>query len=175
MLDTEIVAMSPSSVRRVLAQAGLSSKGKGKQSKKGTCFEQPLVAHQHWHIDVSFLNVSATFYYLCSTLDGYSRYILLWGLREKMTEADIGIILHRAKELQLEARPRIISDNGPQFIAKDFKEFIRISGMTHIRTSPFYSQSNGKTTIGTNRSKASASGPERRCRWNMRAVWWKGT
>ena len=27
-----------------------------------------------------------------------------------------------------EARPRIISDNGPQFIAKDFKEFIRISG-----------------------------------------------
>ena len=41
-------------------------------------------------------------------------------------------------------RPRIISDNGPQFIAKDFKEFIRISGMTHVRTSPFYPQSNGK-------------------------------
>ena len=33
---------------------------------------------------------------------------------------------------------------GPQFIAKDFKEFIRISGMTHVRTSPFYPQSNGK-------------------------------
>lgn len=42
------------------------------------------------------------------------------------------------------AKPRIISDNGPQFIAKDFKEFIRISGMTHVRTSPFYPQSNGK-------------------------------
>ena len=39
-----------------------------------------------------------------------------------------------------EARPRIISDNGPQFIAKDFKEFIRISGMTHVRTSPYYPQ-----------------------------------
>ncbi|HUE70981.1 MAG TPA: integrase core domain-containing protein, partial [Pirellulaceae bacterium] len=39
---------------------------------------------------------------------------------------------------------RIISDNGPQFIAKDFKEFIRISGMTHVRTSPYYPQSNGK-------------------------------
>src|SRR6202158_1180921 len=35
-------------------------------------------------------------------------------------------------------------DNGPQFIARDFKEFIRISGMTHVRTSPFYPQSNGK-------------------------------
>jgi hypothetical protein len=61
-----------------------------------------------------------------------------------MTEADIEIILQGAKEKYPEARPRIISDNGPQFIAKDFKEFIRISGMTHVRTSPFYPQSNGK-------------------------------
>jgi len=37
--------------------------------------------------------------------------------------ADIEIILERAKELHPEARPRIISDNVPQFIAKDFKEF----------------------------------------------------
>ena len=77
-------------------------------------------------------------------MDGYSRYIVRWDLRERMTEADIEIILQRAKELYPEARPRIISDNGPQFIAKDFKEFIRISGMTHVRTSPFYPQSNGK-------------------------------
>src|SRR5262247_173890 len=61
-----------------------------------------------------------------------------------MTEADIEIILQGAKEKHAEARPRIISDNGPQFIAKDFKEFIRISAMTHVRTSPFYPQSNGK-------------------------------
>ena len=71
-------------------------------------------------------------------------YIVNWDLRESMTESDIEIILERAKELHPEARPRIISDNGPQFIAKDFKEFIRISGMTHVRTSPYYPQSNGK-------------------------------
>ena len=52
-----------------------------------------------------------------------------------MTAPPIEIILRRAKELYPEAKPRIISDNGPQFIAKDFKEFIRISGMTHVRTS----------------------------------------
>jgi putative transposase len=56
----------------------------------------------------------------------------------------IEIILERAKERYPGVRPRIISDNGPQFIAKDFKEFIRISGMTHVRTSPYYPQSNGK-------------------------------
>ena len=61
-----------------------------------------------------------------------------------MTEADIEITLQGAKEKYPEARPRIISDNGPQFIARDFKEFIRISGMTHVRTSPYYPQSNGK-------------------------------
>jgi len=66
-----------------------------------------------------------------------------------MTEADIEVILERAKELHPEARPRIISDNGPQFIAKYFKEFIRISGMTHVRTSPF--NRTEKSNAGTNR------------------------
>jgi len=61
-----------------------------------------------------------------------------------MTEADIEIILQRAQEKFPEAKPRIISDNGPQFIAKDFKEFIRVAGMKHVRTSPYYPQSNGK-------------------------------
>jgi putative transposase len=61
-----------------------------------------------------------------------------------MRETDIEVILERAKEKYPEAKPRIISDNGPQFIARDFKEFIRISGMTHVRTSPYYPQSNGK-------------------------------
>ncbi len=100
--------------------------------------------HQHWHIDVSYINICGTFYYLCSVLDGYSRFIVHWDMRESMREADIEIILERAKEKYPEARPRIISDNGPQFIARDFKEFIRISGMTHVRTSPYYPQSNGK-------------------------------
>ncbi len=54
------------------------------------------------------------------------------------------LFIQRAKEKFPDARPRIISDNGPQFIAKDFKEFIRLSGMTHVRTSPYYPQSNGK-------------------------------
>ena len=115
MLDADIVAVSPTSVWRVLGQAGLLSKWNGKSSKKGTGFEQPLAAHQHWHIDVSYINVSGTFYYLCSILDGCSRYIVNWDLRESMTEADIEIILERAKEIHPEARPVIGDDPGPGF------------------------------------------------------------
>ena len=40
--------------------------------------------------------------------------------------------------------PRIISDRGPQFIAREFKTYIRQMGMTHVLTSPYYPQSNGK-------------------------------
>ncbi len=67
-----------------------------------------------------------------------------WDIREPMREGDVECVLERAKELYPEARPRIISDNGPQFIATDFKDFIRISGMSHVRISPYYPQSNGK-------------------------------
>jgi transposase InsO family protein len=144
MLDADVVAVGPTSVWRVLHEAALLNPWNGKPSKKGTGFVQPLLPHEHWHVDVSYINVCGTFYYLCSVLDGCSRYIVHWEIREAMTEADIEIILERAKEAFPDARPRIISDNGPQFIAKDFKEFIRISGMTHVRTSPYYPQSNGK-------------------------------
>jgi putative transposase len=144
MLDANVVAAGPTSVWRVLHDGGLLNPWKGKPSKKGTGFVQPLRPHEHWHVDVSYINICGTFYYLCSVLDGCSRFIVHWDIRESMTEGEIEIILEGAKEKFPEARPRIISDNGPQFIAKDFKEFIRISGMTHVRTSPYYPQSNGK-------------------------------
>jgi len=144
MIDDDIVAVSPSSVYRVLKNAGLMQRWNRKASKKGTGFHQPLKPHEHWHIDISYINVCGTFYYMCSVLDGFSRYIVHWEIREAMTEADIEIILQRAREKFPDAKPRIISDNGPQFISKDFKEFIRISGMTHVKTSPYYPQSNGK-------------------------------
>ena len=144
MLDEDIVAVSPSSVYRVLKNAGLLRKWNGKNSRKGQGFKQPGKPHSHWHVDVCYINICATFYYLCAVLDGYSRYIVHWEIRESMKEADVEIIIQRAREKFPGVHPRIISDNGPQFIARDFKEFVRISGMSHVRTSPSYPQSNGK-------------------------------
>jgi transposase InsO family protein len=138
---------------------GLLSKWNGKPAKKGTGFEQPLAAHQHWHIDVSYINLSGTFYYLCSILDGCSRYTVNWDLRESMTEAEI----------------EIISDNGQQFIAKDFKEFIRASGMSHVSTSAYYPQSNGKIERWHKALKDIASGRESLCRRRTRGGWWRAT
>ena len=144
MLDEDVVAVSPSSVYRVLSEAELLKRWASSTSRKGTGFDQPTRPHQHWHIDIAYINICGTFYYLCSILDGYSRYLVHWEIREQMTEADVEIILQRAREKFPQARPRIISDNGPQFVARDFKNFIRQCGMTHVRTSFYYPQSNGK-------------------------------
>jgi hypothetical protein len=55
MIDQDIVAVSPSSTYRVLKQSGLLQKWARQPSKRGTGFEQPLPAHQHWHVEVSHI------------------------------------------------------------------------------------------------------------------------
>ncbi len=144
MLDDDVVAVSPASAYRVLKSAGRLDRRWQKPSKKGTGFVQPLRPHEHWHIDISYLNLEGTFYFLISLLDGSSRYLVHWELRETMKEFDVQVIVQKALKKYPGARPRIISDNGPQFVARDFKEFIRLVGLTHVHTSPYYPQSNGK-------------------------------
>jgi putative transposase len=144
LIDRDLVAASPSSVYRVLRDAGVLRRNGSNPSKKGTGFQQPLRCHEHWHVDISYLNIQGTFYYMCSVLDGSSRAIVHWDIRESMTELEIELILERGRCKYPDVAPRIISDNGPQFVARDFKEYIRLTGMTHVRTSPYYPQSNGK-------------------------------
>ena len=144
MLDDDVVAVSPTSVYRVLKNAGRLDRHRWAPSQKGTGFVQPDGPHRHWHLDISYLNLAGTFYFLITVLDGYSRYIVHWEIRENMKEFDTEVVVQRALEKYPGERPRIITDNGPQFIARDFKEFIRLMGLTHVRTSPYYPQSNGK-------------------------------
>ncbi len=61
-----------------------------------------------------------------------------------MKESDVQLVIQRAKEKHPDSSPRIITDNGKQFTGREFKELIRVHGMTHVTTSPYYPQSNGK-------------------------------
>ena len=144
MLDADIVACSPASVYRVLSFAGLLDRWNKKPSKKGTGFVQPLRPHQHWHVDISYLNLSGTFYYLCSVLDGASRVIVHFEVRERMTELDVECIPQRARE---KYPGRTSADHHRQrapIHRWGIQELIRMCGMTHVRTSVGYPQSNGK-------------------------------
>lgn len=144
-IDENAFACSPTSVYRVLSKAGLLSKWKNKsRCSKGKGFKQPLTPHQHWHTDIKYINFKGTFLFFISIMDGYSRYIVHHELRKNMTEFDIEIVLQKAIEKYPEHKPKLITDNGSQYISNDFKYFLKEVGLRHVKTSPSYPQSNGK-------------------------------
>ena len=145
MLDEDVAAVSPPTVYRLLKAEGLLNRWNTvKTSSKGDGFTQPTAPHQHWHTDIKYINFCGTFLFLISVMDGYSRYIVHHEVRTHMSEYDVQVTMVKAKEKYPDGRPRIISDNGGQFISKDFHQFIKFLELPHIRTSVAYPQSNGK-------------------------------
>ena len=146
MLDENVVAVSPSTTYRVLKKAGLLYRWNPgrKTTSKGNGFKQPSTIHKHWHIDIKYVNFKGVFLFLISIIDGFSRFIVHHELRRNMQTFDVELTLQRALEKYPGVSPRIISDNGSQFISKDFAAFLKLSGLQHIRTSVAYPQSNGK-------------------------------
>lgn len=144
MMDQDIVYAAPSTVYSVLKRHDAIRSRMVKISKKGTGFVQPLKAHEHWHSDITNVTVGDTVYFLISILDGYSRSIIAWDLRKSMKHHDVAIVLQKAKEAYPDAHPRYISDNGKQYKCKEFIKFIKANDYTHVTTSPYYPQSNGK-------------------------------
>jgi len=131
MLDGDIAALSPSTIYRILSAAGLLGRA-GAPTKKGKGFAQPSAPHKHWHTDFTYINIGGTFHFLCAVLDGYSRAVLAWEIAPTMTSADAQRVIQKAREAHPGARPRIISDNGSQFTAREFGSFLN------------HPQSNGK-------------------------------
>lgn len=144
MMDEGIAYVSPATTYRVLKAAGRMRIRPKKQSAKGKGFNHAKEIHRHWHTDITYIKIKGVFHYLVLVLDGYSRYIVSWGLRQSMTETDVEIVLQKGREAFPDARPRVISDRGAQFASRDFREFIRLAGLVHTMTSPYYPQSNGK-------------------------------
>jgi hypothetical protein len=66
MLDRDAIASSPSTTYRVLRAAGLIGRREASPSMKDRGFAQPTRPHQHWHVDIAYLNICSTFYYVCS-------------------------------------------------------------------------------------------------------------
>ena len=144
-IDENVFACSPSSVYRVLSKAGLLSKWKNrKNSNKGKGYNQPLEPFKEYHTDIKYINFKGTFLFFISIMDGYSRYIVHHELRTSMTEFDVEVVLQRAMEKYPDKKPKLITDNGSQYISKDFQNYMKEVGLQHIRTSPSYPQSNGK-------------------------------
>lgn len=144
-IDLGLFATSPASVYRVLKETGLLNRWLPKKTtSKGSGFIQPEYPHKDWHTDIKYVNYRGTFLFFISIIDGYSRYIIHHELRTSMTELDVQITLQKAYEKYPDTRPNIISDNGGQYVSKEFGQYLKQLNFRHIRTSPNYPQSNGK-------------------------------
>jgi transposase InsO family protein len=144
MMDEDVVAASPATVYRIMKDEGLLGRWAPKNGLRGRGFTQPERPHQHWHTDITHVRTGDIHCYLCSVIDGYSRAVIAWNLSPSMKQHDVQIVIQRAHERHPDEKPRVISDNGSQFVSREFKQLLGVWGMQHVRTSTYYPQSNGK-------------------------------
>lgn len=144
MIDEDVAYVSPSTTYRILKASQLLASRKFVISKKGTGFNQPALAHAHWHTDFTYIKIGGELYHLILLLDGFSRFIVAWDITKVIDSNSCQVVIQKGKELFPGATPRIISDNGKQFTSKEFQSLLAQVGMTHVTTSPYYPQSNGK-------------------------------
>ena len=83
-------------------------------------------------------------------LDDFSRYIVTWKLCTTMRASDVTDTLELALQaasldgVAVKKRPRLLSDNGPSYVAKDLAEWLDEQGMTHTRGAPYHPMTQGK-------------------------------
>lgn len=141
MVDADVAYLSPSSVYRILTEADLLYRWKRSQSS-GTAPAPPTRPHARWHTDLMYLRIRDTWYFLVTVLDAYSRYVVHWELLTTMRAADVQLVVQQALE-QTGATPDLVSDNGSQFTAQEFKDLIRRFAFKHIRIRWYHPESNG--------------------------------
>ena len=75
-------------------------------------------------------------------LDDFSRYILAWKLcstmrAEDVTDTlDLALVASGCASANVHHRPRLLSDNGPCYIAGELAEYIEAQRMSHVRGAP---------------------------------------
>jgi putative transposase len=157
MVDRNVAYVSPSSVYRILSDADLLYRWK-RSRRSGEAPPRPTRPNERWHVDIMYLRLANTWYFLVSVIDGYSRYVVHWELLSSMKAADVRLVVQQALD-KSGASPQIVSDNGSQFTGKDFKQLVRLFELEHIRIRTYHPESNG-TIERFHRSTREALGEE---------------
>lgn len=141
MVDADVAYLSASSVYRILNDADLLYRWK-RGGRTGAAPPPPTRVHERWHTDLMYLRVGDGWYFLVTVLDAYSRYVVHCELLATMTAADVRYVIQHALEVT-GAHPRVVTDNGTQFRAAEFKDLVRRFGVEHIRIRTYHPESNG--------------------------------
>jgi len=144
MVDEAVAYLSPSTVYRILDRHDLLYRWKRPEPGEGRRVPQASYPDEVWHIDLMYLWVKGRWYFLVTILDSYSRYIVHWELALTMRAQEIAEIIATALERVHGKRPRIVRDNGSQFVAKEWREVMRHFELEEVPIRVRHPQSNGR-------------------------------
>ena len=150
--DRERSYVSESSVYRLLKAHGLITSPAFIVMKAADEFKDKTTAiNQLWQTDFTYLKVTGWgWFYLSTVLDDFSRYIVAWKLCTTMAVSDVTDTLDLAlqssglDQTSIQTRPRLLSDNGPSYVAKDLADWLEGQGMSHTRGAPYHPMTQGK-------------------------------
>ena len=108
--------------------------------------------NEMWQTDFTYFKIIGWgWMYLSTVLDDYSRYIIAWKLcsstmrAEDVTDTlDLALAASDCHRATVHHKPRLLSDNGPSYIASELAEYIEAQRMNHVRGAPFHPQTQGK-------------------------------
>ncbi len=141
--------VSESTVYRILKAHDLVTSPAWIVLKAADHFDQPTTAiNQLWQTDFTYLKVTGWGWYDLSTvMDDYSRYILSWRLCQTMSAREVTATLKvalKAAGLTKKQRPKLLSDNGPCYIAGELQDWLKDHELGHIRGKPYHPMTQGK-------------------------------
>ncbi len=148
--ERERTYVSEASVYRLLRAEGLITSPALIVMKAADRFANPTTAiNQLWQTDFTYLKVTGWgWYYLSTVLDDFSRYIVAWKLCPTMAAADVtatlGLALQASGLQAVDRRPRLLSDNGPSYLATELADWLAQQGMSHTRGKPYHPMTQGK-------------------------------
>ena len=107
--------------------------------------------NEMWQTDFTYFKIIGWgWVYLSTVLDDFSRYIIAWKLCTTMRAEDVTDTLELAltasgcDSARVLHKPKLLSDNGPSYIAAELAEWIGANGMSHVRGAPLHPQTQGK-------------------------------
>lgn len=150
--DDNLYFISESSVYRLLKAQDLITSPAYILMQASDKFQQPSMrVNEMWQTDFTYFKIIGWgWYYLSTVLDDYSRFIVAWRLCTSMSASDVSDTLDDARaftsidRVKVKYKPRLLSDNGPCYIASELSDYLASHGMTHTRGRPYHPQTQGK-------------------------------
>lgn len=113
--------------------------------------DKTMRPNEMWQTDFTYFKIIGWgWVYLSTVLDDFSRYIIAWKLCTTMRAQDVTETLELAltasgcDSTRVLHKPKLLSDNGPSYIASELAEWIDANGMSHVRGAPLHPQTQGK-------------------------------